>query len=326
MLQRILLTTVLATFSLTSLQAAPSDKAELEAWAETKSQVILEFDEQDNLVRVSGTEKRGEGEPFNDADAAMLAEIPTIKVFEWNNPRITAEGVQSIGTMEQLEVLTLWLGGGIDDIDAGAILALDSLKNLRKLDLKHSFSVKGEPVIQKMTTFPHLQWLTVDTVHSDAEVVEFLQKNPTITELELHRTTMSNEDFAKVTAALPDLVYLELKPLRRAEGIVNNAGLASIKKLTKLQKLTLSHSGWKPLEWEGGVEHLVGVLSLRLLQTNAVDAFEGSPLEKLAEKRPDLMIRMGQDVWHQGEKKSSKEVDFDAVTPAVKWEGRNPGT
>ena len=325
MFHRTPLFTVITLFTFSALQAAQPTKEQLEDWAKTKSQVILEFDEQDNLVRISGTEKRGKGEPLNDADVAVLAQIPTIKVFEWNNPRITAKGVQSIGTMEQLEVLTLWLGGGIDDIDASAILALDNLKNLRKLDLKHSFSVKGEPVIQTMTTFPHLQWLTVDTVHSDSEVVEFLQKNPSITELELHRTQMSNEDFAKVTEALPNLVYLELKPLRRADGIVGNAGLASIKNLAKLQKLTLSHTGWKPLEWENGVEHLVDAPSLRLLNTNAVDEFTGSPLEKLAQARPDIAIRTGENVYHEGKVLDRKEVDFDALTPDVKWEGKNPG-
>jgi len=121
------------------------------------------------------------------------------------------------------------------------------------------------------------------------------------------------------------LVYLELKPLRRADGIVGNAGLASIKNLAKLQKLTLSHTGWKPLEWENGVEHLVDAPSLRLLNTNAVDEFTGSPLEKLAQARPDIAIRTGENVYHEGKVLDRKEVDFDALTPDVKWEGKNPG-
>jgi hypothetical protein len=323
----ILTSVVLTSFTCALLQAAPPSQEELRAWAEKKGKVLLEFDDQDQLVLVSGTEKGGgDGEPFTDADAAMLAQIPSITVFEWNNPRITAAGVESIGSMEQLEILTLWLGGGIDDFPAEAMMPLDNLKNLRKLDLKHSFSVKGDPVIQNFGTFPHLKRLVVDTVHSDAEVVEFVRKNPTITEVELHRTFMSNEDFAAFIEALPDLVFLELKPHRRADNIVGHAGLASLKNAENLRELRLSHSAWEPLAWEGGVQHLVHVPSLRVLGTNAAKEFAGSPLEKLAEARPDLYIVLGQEVHHKGEVLERRDVDWDTILPEVQWEGKNPGT
>ena len=65
MFYRTPLITVITLFTFSALQAAQPTKEQLEDWAKTKSQVILEFDEQDNLVRISGTEKRGKGEPLN---------------------------------------------------------------------------------------------------------------------------------------------------------------------------------------------------------------------------------------------------------------------
>ena len=228
---------------------------------------------------------------FEADDLPLILAQPDLTYLMLENPLINEPEIAQIGQMTQLEHLVLWLGGGAPHIPSTALLELGSLQNLRTLDMKHSFSVKGEPCIQDMATFPALEKLVVDTVHSNAELIPFVQRHPGIRWLRIHRSSMTNDDFAQVAAALPNLEILEIKPRNQKQaGIIGPPALRHLQGLDKLRWLYLSHE-WYQAPWEGGLEHLVDIPSLEAVQIAIGEGPERlALLERLAEARPELWI------------------------------------
>jgi hypothetical protein len=230
-----------------------------------------------------------QGQPLRPEDYAVLRAFPDLKVA----------GLKNLATNDKLA----------DDLDyAPALRYLKDMKNLLVLDLTHSFGLQdNEPVLNELE-FPELETLIVDVGYADDfdELMPLIAKSPKITRLKLHRTPFSDEQMKQILDALPNLVWLEMKPRGNTPGKNwSHQSLAMIPQYPNIQYLRLIHGDALPLPWENGLEHLANAENLKLLQfPNAKDPekeVKEEDLQKLREALPNLQINPARDaeVWDE---------------------------
>ena len=247
-----------------------------------------------------------DGRAFQDADITVLEQYPSLVRLELEKPVLTPGGMERIAEMSQIEELELWsiqppphLKDQLKALPPAYLEPLDALKHLRKLDFKHN-RIEVEALLQ-LGNYPQLETLVLDGQLSEAVAIPFIERNPTLKELHLHRTNLSNEEFGRIIRALPQLERLQLKPANQKPETVGGRGLRHLQNARHLREISLSHK-WDEVPYEDGLSHLVGVPGLKLVK---IDIGEGTErdalLQRLSEERPDLLI-MGKGVaWYGGE-------------------------
>ena len=165
---------------------------------------------------------------------------------------------------------------------------INALRNLRWLELKHLFGL-NETRVDELGTFPFLERLELDNASAQAEALVFLARNPTVRDFELHRSGLGNEEIGQIVNALPNLERLALKPSGRDH--FDAGALVHVKQLPNLKVFGLHH--WRPemYVWEGGVENLAEIPSLRFIENAA--RHDSAVIEKLLETRPDIQLADG---------------------------------
>jgi hypothetical protein len=230
-----------------------------------------------------------QGQPLRPEDYAVFQAFPDLKVA----------GLKNLATNAELP----------DDLDyAPALRYFKDMKNLLVLDLTHSFGLQdNEPVLNELE-FPELETLIVDVGYSDDfdELMPLIEKSPKITRLKLHRCPFSDEQMKQILDALPNLVWLEMKPRGNTPGKNwSHESLALIPQYPNIQYLRLIHGHALPLPWEDGLEHLADAKNLKLLQfPNSDDpekAVKEEDLKKLQEALPNLQINPDRnaEVWDE---------------------------
>jgi len=218
-----------------------------------------------------------QGQPLSDAGYAILADFPDLEVAGLPNP------ATSPGRPKDLPRICT----------PDFIRPLDACRKLRVLDLTHTFGLDRIP-LDELQGFPELRFLSVDVGASDARLLTFLARCPRITNLRLHRTTLSNDDLAQLLALLPELQSIEIKPASSLPigQRINHRALAMLAAHPSLEVCAWYHAGALPMPWEDGLEH---VLSAQRwigfsVPTDGPDAPLPADLERLARERPDLQV------------------------------------
>ncbi|MFP4068634.1 MAG: hypothetical protein ACOC4K_00515 [Verrucomicrobiota bacterium] len=228
------------------------------------------------------------GEERAGIDAATLARFAAFGDLEeiillHQNP--AAEGFAALDDWPDL------ISFRIENIDhADFMPEINALQKLRWLELKHLFGL-DETRVDELGTFPFLERLELDNASAQEEALVFLARNPTVRDFELHRSGLGNEEIGRIVDSLPNLERLALKPGGRDP--FDAGTLAHVKRLRNL-KIFGFHQ-WKPemYVWEGGVEHLAEIPSLRFIEIAA--RHDPAVIGKLLEARPDIQIASGKN-------------------------------
>lgn len=312
----------LAVFLTTSLLAAaneliptsPEDQqAVFEKLAAKVGFATRETDEAGNVVFVA-LNQLGPQKPFDrdapglrDEDMERLLHFPALRGLTVCGQPLTDAGFEVLRAFPDLEVVRLanLTVPKPEPAEAGrptseAILALDGMRELRVLDLTHTFRMRDDPdVLSRMRGFPELRVLIVDVGLADdpEELLPFIEKSPKLERLKLHRTTLGEEEFVRLLDALPNLRFLEIKPRGNTPGDRwSHQSLALIPKHPNIEVLRLIHGDALPLPWENGLEHLVAAPNLKVLWFPDPDdgeedrAVTEADIDRLRAARPDLEI------------------------------------
>ncbi len=236
---------------------------------------------------------------FTDSDVHVLQQYPELRILELEKAELSASGAQAIARMIQLQELELW-SVQPNPISAELMQAFAPLTGLRKFDLKHNHA--DLEAFLALPDFPKLETLVLDEEISEAPAIAFIERHPNITELHLHRTSMTNDDFGRVIDALPKLERLLLKPRNQETGTVGGPGLAHLARAEHLSELYLAHQ-WDQMPWDDGLEHLIQVPCLRLVRVELDEAL----MQRLSEARPELYVFGRSVAFHDGTRYSDED-------------------
>ncbi|NRA36499.1 MAG: hypothetical protein HRU15_00020 [Planctomycetes bacterium] len=174
---------------------------------------------------------------------------------------------------------------------------LKPLKRLRWLELKHC-SKQGDSRIDTLPHYPDLIRLELDDASAQAKCIAFLEKNPQIIDLEIHRTQMNNEQMRKILNALPKLKRFHFKQSfgewqRKKEALLplTVACFAALKDHQHLEILDIIRWNDSQVFWQDGIEHVAHISSLKrveFIRPPHKDAKDHPAAVQLFSLRPEL--------------------------------------
>lgn len=275
----------------------------IEKWRQKVYKLDLDWDDKGRITRIRfsnhGVYKGDQPEKpgVDDSDMQGLLEFKQLKDIGWEKQRVGDKGTAILKHFPQIEEVRFhYMAGWFrdndqrDKIHADFMLVVEGYKHLKALELKHLFALDDTSVHKFKKEFPSLEYMELDCESAGPPAVHIVSLAPKLKGLELHRTTLTDEQFGKIIDLAPNLVYLEVKPRSHKEGLVTGLSLRHLKRLKKLQVLRLSHNGWMPLQYDDGLEHLVGIKSLKTVWIPK-QATTAADIEKLRQARPDLEIK-----------------------------------
>ncbi len=250
--------------------------------------------------------KKPDAPGLADADMLRLLHFPELRGVTLQRQPLSDAGYAVLAAFPKLEAASLvdvMTHKGLPAVQRATsrhITFLDGARELKVLDLTHSFGMQDDPpVLQTMRGFPKLKVLVVDAGLADdpAEFLPFVGKCPEVERLKLHRCTFSDAEMARVFAALPNLRWLEMKPSGNTpESRWSHRSLRMIPALPKLEVLRLIHGDALPLPWTDGLEHLAAAHVPRHFMFPEPDkgkeerAVKEEDIARLRAARPDLAI------------------------------------
>jgi hypothetical protein len=239
-----------------------------------------------------------------DGDLEPLRQLPALRGVTIQGQHLGDAGYAPLAACTGLQVARLanlhgfksWPADRVKP-GAGPIQAVAGCRDLRVLDLTHSFGYEQVPrFLHEMPGFPQLHTLIVDVGFADdfAELFPFIQRCPAIERLKLHRCTFSDEQTEAILAALPRLRWFEMKPKGNTpDRRWSHRSLRLIAAHPSIAVLRLIHGDALPLPWEDGLAHLVPASGLTTF-IFPTDGGERAPLpadlDRLRQARPDLQI------------------------------------
>jgi hypothetical protein len=275
----------------------------IRVWKQKVYSLGLDWDDEGNITQIRfsnhGVYKGDQPEKpgVDDEDMLGLLAFPHLKDIGWEKQRVGDKGTSLLKHFPQIEQVRFhYMAGWFrdnqqrDKIQADFMLVVDGYEKLKALELKHLFALDATSVHKFKHPFPALEYMELDCESAGPPAVHLVSLAPKLKGLELHRTTLSDEQFGKIVDLAPNLIYLELKPKGHRQGFVTGRSLRHLARLKNLQVLRLSHNGWKPLGFEDGLEHLVELKSLKSVWIPDSATTEAD-IEKLRKARPDLEIK-----------------------------------
>jgi len=145
------------------------------------------------------------GAQITDADLASLGGLSHLQLLTLEQCAITDEGVKEIAMLRTLEALTL----GACPITDASLAHLGSLKSLASLNLY----APGKPIsgcnIRCLSALPKLAILTLaDCDEISDDVVEALASLKHLLNLDIRRTSISDEGARRLAIALPETLII----------------------------------------------------------------------------------------------------------------------
>ena len=275
-----------------------------------------EKDAEGNVIFVAFNQL-GPQKPFDksapgltDADLSEILRFPKLRGLTLCGQPLSDAAFETLEAFPDLEavrlanIATAKPEPAATPATSAAFLHLDGMRQLKVLDLTHSFRLDGPDTLSQLQGFPELRELIVDVeiANDPDELLPFIAKSPKIERLKLHRTTLSHDQFSQLLEALPNLRYLEIKPNGNTPGKRwSHESLALLSKHPNIEVLRLIHGDALPLPWESGLEHLVAATNLKAIAFPKPDkgeedrAVKPEDLEKLKAARPDLLINPTRD-------------------------------
>jgi len=288
-----------------NLQAADPDPATQKAAAEALGAAVVAheivYDDDGNVIKIAlsnhtGTPRGKAGNPDAPGIEAELftriLELPHLQAVAIEKQPIGNDSYALLGQLNNLTDVRLHYMDR-DKADSEAPLFLNDLpKPLTILEIKHNFGIKGG-CMESLKPQPELLKLELDTGFATDEAVAFITQSPKITNLQMHRTSMNDEQMRTVLAALPNLEILEIKPANQKENPITVRTLQALANAENLQVFQ-GVSGWgDEIVFEGGLDVFVNLPNLKQINfrpKGIENILEHPAIQKLHEARPDILI------------------------------------
>lgn len=324
-LPRLLLPVILLSILTARLPGAEPDPAQKEAAAALAAAVVaseIVYDDEGNVVKIALSNHTGtpRGKAGN-ADAPgltpelfqRLLELPHLEAIAIEKQPVGDESYALLGQLKKLRDVRLqYLDRDLATADAPMFIN-ELPEPLEILEIKHNFGIDGG-CMEKLKPQPELVKLEIDTDYASPEAVAFIQGSPKIRNLQIHRTTMTDEDLQQVLAALPELEILEVRPNKEQENAITTRSLRGLANNPKLQVFRGSIR-WGEIVYEGGLdvfEQLPGVVQIDFSPSDYKegDILEHPAIRKLHEARPDILIN-GKLGGSEGQTKLSIDAEYN---------------
>jgi hypothetical protein len=227
-----------------------------------------------------------------------IVNLPDIEAIALERQDLTDEGYAVLGQLKGLRDVRLHYMGDGCETSKDAPLFINQLPlPLKVLEIKHGFKVSGG-CMEKLKAQPELIKLEIDTGYAGSAAVGFIEHSPKLENLQIHRTTMTDQDLQRIFAACPDLKILLLRPSGQkanGENRITGRSLRGLQNCKQLEHLVLG-TEWNELPWEDCFQVLAGLPNLKQLQLEPSDIADFSPehpaLQKLMKARPDITIKV----------------------------------
>ncbi len=286
----------------------PAQKAAVEALTANAINHTVLWDENGNAVKLAisnhGAFKKDkdapEPTPMGDEGFRNVLALPKLQAIALEHQRMSDAGYALLTNLAELADVRLhyaWGPGKGGPVTKEFPLFLNALpKPLTVLEIKHNFAVDGG-CMEKLKPQPEIDKLELDTSYSAPPAVGFIQAARKLRNLQLHRTSMSDDDLQKVFAAIPNVEILEIRPTGPADASaapITTRSLRGLKNCQKLRVLNMSIN-WREIVFQGGLDALAALPDFKFLNCNPGDYKQGNILEhpailELHKARPDIRI------------------------------------
>jgi hypothetical protein len=191
--------------------------------------------------------------PVSDACLRHLAGLSRLRRLVICSTKVTGSGFSAVPAWPNIESINLHSCPVSDE----GLAAISRFGNLQRLEIVHSkVTDAGLKHLGKLTNLRQLHVASHGTTRHGLAFVEKLTK---LYQLDLYEELASNEGLSHA-CKLPNLKILNLY-----SGPADDTGLAPLRQLTNLEELTIGGLGKVT---DAGVEHLVGLKSLKQLKVN----------------------------------------------------------
>lgn len=141
--------------------------------------------------------------------------------------------------------------------------------DLTTLEIKHNFSLAGTTV-NELPPMPNLTRLVLDNGSAGPEVLEFLKAAKRVEDLQIHRTSMDDDQIAAFLSQMPNLRCLELK--HKNKGALTLTSLRALQGHKNIRQIRVTaQSGKRPYVYEGALEYLTKIPTLKVVQLEVSD-------------------------------------------------------
>ncbi|MDX2019745.1 MAG: hypothetical protein SF187_05845 [Deltaproteobacteria bacterium] len=159
------------------------------------------------------------------------------------------------------------------DVKGGATKAfiryLKVHPDLTALEIKHNFSLAGT-LVNELPAMPNLTRLVLDNGSAGPEALEFLKAAKRVEDLQIHRTTMNDDQIAAFLSQMPNLRCLELK--HNAKGALNLTSFRAFAGHKNIRQVRVTaQSAKRPYVYEGALEYLTKLPTLKVVQLEVGD-------------------------------------------------------
>lgn len=324
----------LPLFLLSTLRAgAPTPEEQQKTAAALSAQSIshkIVTDDAGNVIKLAisnhkGSMKDRSAEPptplHPDVFRELIVQLPYLEAIGLEKQHLGDEEYALLGQLKNLiDVRLHSMNEGERKASKDAPMFINELPlPLTVLELKHNFRVSGG-CMSKLKPQPALEKLEIDNGYATDDAVEMiLSAKDNLRNLQLHRTTITDQNFQRIVKNLPHLEILEVRPNGPRENPITGRSLQALKNHPSLEALRLSQK-WTELPYEGGLDALATIPTLKyvFIKPNDVKVSLDHPaIQKLHKARPDILIQYSYGDFIGGED-GAKKPNIDAE---FNWDG-----
>ncbi len=234
------------------------------------------------------TESAGERPGITDADLQQLVQFPKLAAVSFEAQPIGDAGLSVLSEFPSLKQVGFHYMAKAEGADASPdfITAIEGMRDLEIIEIKHNFRMKAIHVDKLRTPFPKVWRLVLDTPLTAEQTMHMIRLCPNVTELQLHRTDVTVEQLVEIGRLLPKLAVFWLKPRQG----VQSAHLGALRSYSSLRVFSPQvvkrpvtfADGWSSL---GALPHLERIeISAAALKLNA------EAIKQLQQQRPELAV------------------------------------
>lgn len=261
-------------------------------------------------------------EPISGETFRRVLDLPHLQAIALEHQKLGDADLALLGQLKNLRDVRLhylWGSKKGGTATADAPLFINQLPMpLTVLELKHNFSIDGG-CMDKLKPQPELVKLELDTGYATDSAVPFIRAASKLRNLQLHRTTIGDDQFQLMLSSLPELEILEIRPHGRHPNPLTGASLRALSANPKLQILKIGLN-WKSLPFEGGLDVFVkhpGIRCLILDPSDLKDFSVNDPaVRALHAARPDIRIIVRREALGGDPSSLSPKIDTE-----FNWDG-----
>jgi hypothetical protein len=259
-------------------------------------------------------------EPISGETFRRVLDLPHLQAIALEHQKLGDADLALLGQLKNLRDVRLhylWGSKKGGTATADAPLFINQLPlPLTVLELKHNFSIDGG-CMDKLKPQPELVKLELDTGYATNSAVPFIRTATKLRNLQLHRTTIGDDQFQLMLSSLPGLEILEVRPERAST--LTGASLRGLAATPKLQILKIGLN-WKSLPFEDGLDVLVKHPGIRFLIIDPSDLKDFSvkdpAIQALHSARPDIRIFVRREALGGDPSSSPQNIDAE-----FNWDG-----